>query len=35
VDPYPQQQAPYWVLPPLEEEEDEVVDAPVLPVDEY
>jgi hypothetical protein len=39
VDPYPQQQVPYWVLPPPEEEEaeevDEVVDTPVLPVEEY
>jgi hypothetical protein len=39
ADPYPQQQVPYWVLPPPEEEEaeeaNEVVDAPVLPVEQY
>jgi hypothetical protein len=37
ADPQPQQQVPYWVPPPpeAEEEKDEVVEAPVLPVDEY
>jgi hypothetical protein len=34
ADPYPQQLVSHWVSPPLEEEE-EVVEASVLPVEQY
>jgi hypothetical protein len=37
ADPHPQQQAPRWVLPPSEKEEkeEEVAEAPALPVEQY
>jgi hypothetical protein len=35
ADPYLLQQVSYWLPPPLEEEEDEVMDALVLPVEAY
>jgi hypothetical protein len=37
ADLYPQQQEPHWVPPPPEEdgEEEQVGEAPVLPVEQY